>query len=185
MKTIKPMVYEALTPKQRVIATLEAEARDDQAEVRRLVDTCPKHTYRATDERYSYTMRTVTMLVIFLEMELRGIALAAAVASWQKHGTRAAFLRNMLTLHTAWAQAFAAKGLDFALAERMAAPIRDPFVAFFLDTAEKVRALDLDDMEGYEAATGEPPPLPCVEPDPAQVAQWQEMVEGYLEGVEG
>jgi len=59
MKAIKPMVYEALTPKQRVIATLEAEARDDQAEVRRLVETCPKVTYRANDERYSGTMRGI------------------------------------------------------------------------------------------------------------------------------
>jgi transposase len=35
---------------------------------------------------------------------------------------------------------------------------------------------------GYEAATGNPPPPSCVEPDPDETAQWQDqdMVEGHL-----
>jgi hypothetical protein len=180
MKTIKPMVYEALTPKQRVIATLEAEARDDRAEVRRLVQTCPKRTYRANDERYSGTMRGIVNLAIFLEMELRGIALAATYAMATDSPRLPALLAKMLALYTAWAQAFAAQGLDFALVETFTAPVRNPVVAFFLDMARDIRALDARDMDGHEAATGEPPPPPCVEPDPAEVAQWQAMVEGHL-----
>jgi len=48
----------------------------------------------------------------------------------------------MLTLHTAWAQAFAAQGLDFALVETFTAPVRNPVVAFFLDMTRDIRALD-------------------------------------------
>jgi hypothetical protein len=186
MRQVKDKIYEDLTPHERVIATLEAEARDDAAEVRRLVATCPKRTYRGTDERYAETMRAITTLSIALECELRGYALAAAVASWQKHGTRFPFLRKMLTLQAAWKQAFAAKGLDFALAEAYAAPIRDPFVAFFLDMAEKIHTISGQDARDHEAEMGTPAPeclRSVLEPDPAEVAQWRGMVEGFLEGV--
>ncbi|HBH25840.1 MAG TPA: hypothetical protein DDX54_00325 [Rhodospirillaceae bacterium] len=180
MKQVKAMVYDALTPHERVVATLEAEARGDATEARRLVESCPKVTYRANDERYSGAMRAIVNLAIFLEMELRGIALAAAWAMATDSEHLPALLAKMLTLHTAWERAFAAKGLDFALVETFTAPVRNPVVAFFLDTARDIRALDAQDMEGHAAATGAPPPLPCVEPDPDETAQWQDMVEGHL-----
>jgi hypothetical protein len=188
MKAIKPMVYEALTPKQRVIATLEAEARDDQAEVRRLVETCPKVTYRANDARYANTMQAITTLSLALECELRGQALACAVASWQEHDTRFPFLRKMLTLQAAWRQGLVAKGIDPALVDALAAPIRDPFVTFFLNMAEKIHAISGQDARDHEAETGTPAPEwlhSVLEPKADEVAQWQALVEGYLEGVEG
>jgi hypothetical protein len=188
MKQVKGMVYDALTPRERVIATLEAEVRNDQAEVRRLVQTCPKRTYRANDARYANTMQAITTLSLALECELRGQALACAVASWQEHDTRFPFLRKMLTLQAAWRQGLVAKGIDPALVDALAAPIRDPFVTFFLDMAEKVHAISGQDARDHEAETGTPAPEwlhSVLEPKADEVAQWQALVEGYLEGVEG
>jgi hypothetical protein len=181
MKQVKSMVYESLTPRERVVATLEAEARGDQAEARRLVETCPKRTYRMNDAAYAETMRGIVNLAIFLEMELRGYALAATYAMATDSAHLPALLAKMLTLHAAWEQAFAAQGLPFARVEALTAPIRNPVVQTLLDTARDIRALDAQDTQGHEAATGDPPPPSCVEPDPAQVAQWQAMVEGHLQ----
>lgn len=51
---IKPQIYESLTPRQRVIASIEALARGDEEEKRRLVKSCPKKSYLQTDTAYSH-----------------------------------------------------------------------------------------------------------------------------------
>jgi hypothetical protein len=46
-------LYDRLTPEERFRLDVEAMARGDAEESRRLVDTCPRHSYTMTDLRFS------------------------------------------------------------------------------------------------------------------------------------
>lgn len=46
-------LYDRLTPDERFRLALEAVARNDEQEARRLADTCPRRTYRAPDVAYT------------------------------------------------------------------------------------------------------------------------------------
>ena len=76
MNKITTSVYENLTPKQRVVASIEAESRGDAAERKRLIQTCPKVTYRQTDAKFSETMDRLLAAAAGIECELRGHALS-------------------------------------------------------------------------------------------------------------
>lgn len=45
--------YHALHPDQRFVAAVMARSRGDDAEFERLVNTCPRHTYRMTDPAFT------------------------------------------------------------------------------------------------------------------------------------
>ena len=55
---IKPIVYENLTPHQRVVAAFEAMARGDKDEADRLRETCPFKNYRQRDAAFSTPWKT-------------------------------------------------------------------------------------------------------------------------------
>ena len=76
MNKITTSVYENLTPKQRVVASIEAESRGDAAVRKRLIQTCPKVTYRQTDAKFSETMDLLLIAAVAIECELRGHALS-------------------------------------------------------------------------------------------------------------
>lgn len=75
MKSISPTVYESLTPRQRIIATIEAEARDDQDEVQRLVKTCPKKTYRMNDADYAEEVQLLLADSMAMECDMSYMAI--------------------------------------------------------------------------------------------------------------
>jgi hypothetical protein len=68
---IKPLIYETLTPRQRVIAAVEADARGDGAEFERLKDTCPTRIYKMTDSAYVMTMTMLVNISMLVECEIR------------------------------------------------------------------------------------------------------------------
>lgn len=116
---IKPQIYESLTPRQRVIASIEALARGDEEEKRRLVKSCPKKSYLRTDAAYADTMDLLICLSVAIEADLRGCALNYFFASWQegKDGKpRTAFkqasLQNMADIIQAWRNALKNQGID-------------------------------------------------------------------------
>jgi hypothetical protein len=76
MNKITTSVYENLTPKQRVVASIEAESRGDAAERKRLIQTCPKVTYSQNDAKFSETMDQLLIAAAGIECELRGHALS-------------------------------------------------------------------------------------------------------------
>lgn len=73
---IKPIVYENLTASQRVIAAMEALARNDDKEHERLLKTCPKKTYSMEDYEFTGKMNALHDLALAVECDLRGCAIS-------------------------------------------------------------------------------------------------------------
>jgi hypothetical protein len=57
-------LYDRLTPSERFRLDVEAQARGDEAESRRLVDSCPIRNYRMTDWAFSGRWQTTTEIVL-------------------------------------------------------------------------------------------------------------------------
>lgn len=75
MKTIKPVIYENLTPRQRIIACVEAQAREDKDEETHLVKTCPKFSYTMNDHRFCGKLEAIQHLALAVEHDLRSCIL--------------------------------------------------------------------------------------------------------------
>lgn len=109
---IKPSVYESLTSRQRVIATIEAEARGDEAEAQRLRDTCPKYTYRQTDAEYSQTMIRIVAFSLAVESDIRGQMIGVLLSVVMEHDDALEkFLQNMANIRAAWGQTIETLGI--------------------------------------------------------------------------
>jgi hypothetical protein len=63
-------LYDRLTPAERFRLDLEAHARGDERESRRLVDSCPIRTYNMTDWAFSGRWQTTTEIVLALAVDL-------------------------------------------------------------------------------------------------------------------
>jgi hypothetical protein len=112
MKNIKPVIYENLSTRQRVIASVEALARDDEEERLRLVSTCPKKTYHQTDWEYSQKMIMLIGMSISIECELReyGLNLFAALLSDRTSGDQ--WLQKIADTREAWKVMLRQMGID-------------------------------------------------------------------------
>jgi len=102
---INDTVYSTLSPRQRVAATIAAVARNDDAEVTRLRETCPKQRYLATDDAYADTMTTLCTVSVGVESDLRGLAidyLAATTTSGKETEHQATIIRIFASIREAW-----------------------------------------------------------------------------------
>ncbi|HEX2752345.1 MAG TPA: hypothetical protein VHP34_04425, partial [Alphaproteobacteria bacterium] len=72
---IKPSIYENLTHNQRIIATVEALARGDEAEKQRLIETCPKGIYKRSESGYADRMEALEILALLVESAMCDAAL--------------------------------------------------------------------------------------------------------------
>lgn len=63
-------LYDRLTPEERFALDVEAMARGDTEESRRLVDACPRHDYRMTDVAFSGRWLTTMELGLALCVDL-------------------------------------------------------------------------------------------------------------------
>ena len=63
-------LYDRLTPSERFRLDVEAHARGDEAESRRLVDSCPIRNYNMTDWAFSGRWQTTTEIVLAVCVEL-------------------------------------------------------------------------------------------------------------------
>jgi hypothetical protein len=63
-------LYDRLTPSERFRLDVEAQARGDEAESRRLVDSCPIRNYRMTDWAFSGRWQTTTEIVLAVCVDL-------------------------------------------------------------------------------------------------------------------
>ena len=110
---IKPAVYESLTPRQRVIATIEAEARGDDDEVNRLVKTCPKKTYSQADAAYTDTMIKLWALSAAIECDIRGNIIGFLVSVlMERESTVDIFLQRIANTQAAWDEMLNGIGID-------------------------------------------------------------------------
>lgn len=120
---IKPSVYESLTPRQRVIATIEAEARGDENEVTRLRDTCPKYTYRQHDAEYTQGMIRVIACSLAVESDIRGNIIGALIAAIADHDdAMQKFLQNIANIRAAWHSVLEEIGIDPDIMKKFAPP---------------------------------------------------------------
>jgi len=130
---INPALYETLSPRQRIIATIEAEARGDQAEVQRLVKTCPRKTYSQADAAYTDTMNALQSLCMMIQIELLQHALGFWCAVQQDHAASAVLLQRMADIQAAWAEVIKPMGLDPSYVEKAFLPPSTPILEIFLD----------------------------------------------------
>jgi hypothetical protein len=124
---VRGSVYEALSPRQRIIAATDAIARDDTAEIDRLKSTCPIKSYRQRDAAFSDTIEALFGAGLAVETDLRGEAL-----SWWAGERDATLLQNMAAIETAWLALLADMGITSPTA---AAPPRHPLVVALLAIA--------------------------------------------------
>ncbi len=179
---IKPAVYENLTPHTRVLATLEADARGDTAEIKRLVQSCPKKNYTMNDAVYVDTLRVIEDIVLYVESTLSGYSLCFMFFGKDKDKEPLDSLRHMLAVHTAWHETLTAHDIDPAMVERVFSRLNHPITRYFLEKAQNVIALDAQDRADYEAEMGKPCPFPrsTLAPNPADVEEWKKLFDTML-----
>ncbi len=111
MKNIKPVIYEKLTTRQRIIASVEALARDDEEERLRLVSTCPKKNYHQTDWEYSEKMIRLVCMSMAHECDQRGNALNFLIVLFIKNIVADQWLQNIADNQAAWEAMLKGEGI--------------------------------------------------------------------------
>jgi len=147
MKNIARNVYMKMKPDQRVIACVEALARKDEKEFRRLVDSCPMVTCHQTDPRFSKKIDTLMDLALAVQCELKESALRYFVALRVDARFAEQHLQAFANTRFAWQRILEAMGLTEQLM-RLAGPPRSPI----LELIER-RAPEPDRKHSTEIAT--------------------------------
>ena len=112
MNKIASQVYKNLNPRQRIIASIEAAARGDETERRRLITSCPKKTYLQNDIEYSDTMEKLMGLAMAVEADQRECALGFFVALRLDPKNALTFLQRFADIQAAWRSTVAGMGID-------------------------------------------------------------------------
>lgn len=114
MKKISRSVYENLTPKQRVVACIEALSRDDESERQRLVQSCPKLTFMQVDPRFSDTMDQLMNLAMAVELNLSECVLRFLIGIRADPEIAQEFLQDFADIREAWRMTVNAMGINEA-----------------------------------------------------------------------
>lgn len=152
---IKPSIYENLTHDQRIIATVEAQARDDEAEKQRLIDTCPKGVYKRNESDYADRMEALEILALLVEYAMCDAALNLMVhmhvESRNNSAARPSFfstiqktpesIEDILCMYEAWHEMLQEEGINSKKAEKAFGKPRHNIIKLVLDIA------DDDDMQ--------------------------------------
>ena len=81
MRNLNDKYYQALSAPERVLASIEAEARGDTQELHRLKETAPRKVYEQVQAEYVNTMMELTTIVIALEHDMLAQALTHEIAN--------------------------------------------------------------------------------------------------------
>ncbi|WP_160116574.1 hypothetical protein [Ruegeria sp. AU67] len=106
------MVYESLTPDQRVVACVEALSRGDDNERLRLIRSCPKLTYVQTDVRFSEAMEGLMCLAMAVEADLKEHVLRFLFFAGVDPEISGSFLQDFANVRAAWRMALTSMGID-------------------------------------------------------------------------
>jgi len=112
MKKIAPLVYENLTTKQRIAACIEALARGDEDENRRLIRSCPKLTYVKIDARFSETMDRLLGLAMAVEADLKECVLRFLIVFRTDPESSSSHLQDFANIREAWKMTTADMGIN-------------------------------------------------------------------------
>ncbi len=135
---IKPIIYDSLTPQQRVVAAVEALARDDDAEHKKLTETCPKKNYIQPDYQYSGMLHGLIGMAIANEHELTSNALSLflCISPKSNRGDLAeTFLQRLIDCNAAWNETLESMGIDPETMSKLCHAMRHPIVNCFLNIA--------------------------------------------------
>ena len=147
---IKYAVYESLTSRQRIIATIEAWARGDEAESQRLAKTCPKVTYRGNESAYAERIKTLKYMALVIEYDMRGAAISFLSHpyfsqdpekdhrhNWHKDlKQRPEQIRGLLSIHEAWNSILQEEGIDPGMMDKAMNGLMHCWIRFFVSIAE-------------------------------------------------
>ena len=109
---IKPVIYESLTPRQRIIAVIEAQARQDDQEIETLINTCPKKKYIWADAEYCVAMQRLLIMALSVELDMRGYALGVMACIMKNHDAMEVFLQKMADTQAAWHETLEKMGIS-------------------------------------------------------------------------
>lgn len=114
---IRESIYQSLTPRQRITATLEALARNDISEKERLINTCTRTHYIQTDHAYSASMDKLMLLSMAVEFELMSAAITYLV-----YDEIPILLEKFAYIEQGWIVAMGDHGIDYDLLRRAGVP---------------------------------------------------------------
>lgn len=134
MTALKPVIYESLTPRQRLIASIEALARNDEEEQVRLIKTCPKKAYTQTDAAYADKMTSLQDMMLAVECDMRGCALNFFMLLHLENSSdfesphdlmaiAPRLIQDMLSIKQAWHDVLTEEGIDPAVMDKVYEPM--------------------------------------------------------------
>lgn len=115
---IKPIVYENLTTRQRLMAVIEAKAREDIEEITRLGETCPKRRYELPDFSYLGMLEALERLALAVSCDIYRhslnfmTVLAFESDEMEKENHLLFCLQNIVDIYAAWNETLKARGID-------------------------------------------------------------------------
>lgn len=142
---LKPIVYENLTPGERIVASVEALARGDMDERQRLISSCPKKTVTQTDPAYSDVMERLIYMALAVQCDLRTEAICFQFALKAEEPFDM-FLRRMASIQAAWHQTLEEYGIDPTSMNKATRPPH-PIVDLLMDLVNAVEPAADDTKE--------------------------------------
>ena len=116
---IKNSIYENLTAQQRLVAVIEAFARKDKAEVDRLMDSCPKKTYRLNDWAFSRGLQKLMHMTLHVECMLYRKAMVVMMALIaEKDELIDPLLQSISDTQAAWNEALKTIGISTEVVQK-------------------------------------------------------------------
>lgn len=112
MKDISSAIYETLTPQQRISATLDAMAREDEDECKRLTMTCPRKTYDQPDAEYTDGMDHILLAHMSAECDIRQQIIYFLTSMIVGSDKAENFLKNVEMMRKGWDEFFRKKGIS-------------------------------------------------------------------------
>lgn len=148
--SIKSSIYENLTHTQRIIATVEALARRDEAERQRLIETCPKSVYKRSESEYADRMEAIEILALLVECDMRGAALnlmahlyvescseaSASPSFYRAIQEKSENIQDILCVYKAWHEVLREEGIHPTTAEKAFGKSRHGIIKRVLNIAE-------------------------------------------------
>ena len=139
---IPAKIYAGLSAPERMRAAVSAQARNDDAELRMLKETCPKNTYLMTDSAYYDGMINLMATAIVVEYDLLASAMDFHTAVEQE--VPEAIDRAIITaasVEAAWRELLAEMGIPW-LEMSQAGPPRHHAVKTLLQLSEGEETAD-------------------------------------------
>lgn len=164
---IKPIIYEQLTPAQRIIASIEAMARGDEKEEERLIKTCPKKLYNISDPVYAYRLEALQDMAMAVECDMRGHALdyleqlLSSRAPDQPKGQKyllpdTSSIQEMLSIKKAWHDLLRHEGIDPATMDKAHNYLGHYLVQYFMELGARLELkTDSQTVEEYKDVLSE------------------------------